>query len=312
MYKLEAKWYLEHQLALNRARRAQQASESAQTANKRKLDLLNDEQEDSTGKVEENPAKRIKFKDTKDSDTSVAEKAVAQVEEAAIAANDNSQNLNVDNEPPSKSAEPANEVIRGTDSPKEAGESSQPTVTVPKKPPDLNTTNGSNPISTDLASQDEPKTSGPATSIDENQGFNFDSMFDDPNDGGDDSHADLGFDMDLGTDPFANVINDQNHGGQANNSGSLDSLLPGLANYANQTGDDIMMNFNSSNAGGTGMDGAAGAQSNMFDLPDLGDSTFDDLLNDDSFGGGMGGAGDDMLDDDSMMNLGEFDDSIFN
>jgi hypothetical protein len=273
---------------------------------------VNEEEHGGAEKAEENPAKRIKVQETKDSNTLIAEDTVARVEDAATAANDNSQNPNIDDEPPNRSGETANENLRGTDRTNAAVEGSLPAVTAPKKPPDLNISSGTNPISTDFTSQDEPKTSGPATSIDENQDFNFDSMFDDPNDGGDGNNADLGFDMDLSTDPFANVISDQNNSGQPDKSASLDSLLPGLENYANQTGDDMMMNFNSFNAGATGMDGPAGASSNNFDLPDLGDSTFDDLLNDDSLGRGMGGMGDDMLNDDSMLNLGEFDDSFFN
>jgi hypothetical protein len=303
--KLEAKWYLEHQLAINRARRAQKASENAHAANKRKLDLVTDEQNGDAEKMEENPAKRIKVQDTKESNGLVAEGTATRVEDAEAAAIDATQNPNVNNKPPAQSTEAANETVEETDRPNQAAESSQPTATAPKKPPDLNTTNGTNPISTDFASQEEPKTSGPATSIDENQGFNFDSMFDDANEGGDGNNADLDFDMELGTDAFSNVINGQNKG-QADKSTSLDSLLPGLETYPNQTGDEMMMNFNSSN------DGAAGPSTNEFDLPDLGDSTFDDLLNDNSFGGDMGGTGDDMLNDDSMMDLGEFDDSFFN
>jgi hypothetical protein len=271
---------------------------------------LSDEQHENTGKEAENPAKRIKIQDAEDNDTLITENPIARLEDAATAAKDTPQDLNGNYEP-KKSGGAMKETIQESDGSKEAGESSQLTGGAPKKPPDLDTANGANPISTDMASQDEPKTSGPATSVDENQGFNFDSMFDDTNDGGDGNNTDLGFEMDLGTDPFANVINNQNNSRQVNNSGSLDSLLPGLE-YANQTGDDLRMNFNSSTADGTGMDGTAGGPSNMFDLPDLGDSTFDDLLNDDSLGGGMGGAGDDMLNDDSMMNLGDFEDSFLN
>jgi len=297
--KLEAKWYLEHQLAINRAQRARKASENAHAVNKRKLDMVTDEQNGDAEKMEENPAKRIKVQDTKESNGLVAEGPATRVEDAEAATIDATQNPNVNNnEPPTQSTEAVNEE---TDRPNQATESSQPTATAPKKPPDLNITNGTNPISTDFASQEEPKTSAPATSIDENQGFNFYSMFDDANEGGDGNNADLDFDMELGTDAFSNVINAQNNKGQADKSASLDSLLPNSETYANQTGDEMMMNFNSSNAGG------AGPSTNEFDLPDLGDSTFDDLLNDNSFGGDMGGTGDDMLDDDTMMNLGEFD-----
>jgi hypothetical protein len=303
--KLEAKWYLEHQLAINRARRAQKASENAHAVNKRKLDLVTDEQNGDTEKMEENPAKRIKVQDTKESNGLVAEGTATRTEGSEAAAIDATRNPNVNNGPPAQSTGAANENVEETDRPNQAAESSLPTATAPKKPPGVNTANGTNPISTDFASE-EPKTSGPATSIDENQGFNFNSMFDDANEGGDGNNADLDFDMDLGTDAFSNVINGQNNRGQADKSASLDSLLPGLENYANQTGDE-MMNFNSSNTGG-----AAGPSANEFDLPDLGGSTFDDFLNDNSFGGDMGGTGDDMLNDDSMMNLGEFDDSFFN
>jgi hypothetical protein len=274
--------------------------------------LVTDEQNGDAEKMEENPAKRIKVQDTKESDGLVAEGAAASGEDAEAAAIDAPHSTNANNEPPGQPTEAANETVKETDRPSPAAESGQPAASAPKKPPDLNTTNGANPVAADVASQEEPKTSGPATSIDENQGFNFDSVFDDPIEGGDGNNADLGFDMDLGTEAFANVINGQNNKGQADKSAPLDSLLPSLENYTNQTGDEMMMDFNSSNAGGTGLDGAAAHSTNEFDLPDLGDSSFDDLLNDNSFGGDMGGTGDDLLNDDSMMNLGEFDDSFFN
>jgi hypothetical protein len=267
---------------------------------------MNDERHDVAEKVEENPAKRIKVQEPKDRDSSITETPVAGLDNTVAGASDGSQTLNAEDKKPSKSAEMPKEAPQGKEIQEESGESSKHTITAPKKPPDPNTANGTNPISTDFTSQDDPKTSGPATSIDENQVFNFDSVFDDANDEGDGDNADLGFDMNLSTDSFANAVADQKNSGQANNSGSLDSLLPELENYPNQTGDD-MMNFNSSNAGGAGMDGTVGDQSDMFDLPDLGDSNFNDLLNDDSLGGGMGGAGDDMLNDDSMMNFEELD-----
>ena len=272
---------------------------------------MNDEQPDDVEKAEENPAKRVKVQDTKDSDTLGAECTIPHLEDAAKAGNNDSQNTNGDNEYPSNSADATNETSQVAAIKNEIAESHGAKDITPKKPPDSTTAKGANSISIDFASQEDPKTSGPATSVDENQNFNFDSMFDDPNDVGDGTNADLSFDMDLGADPFASVVNDANNSGQADKSASLDSLLPGLENYANQTGDDLMMNFTSSAAGGAGMDGTAGASSNPFDLPDLGDSTFDDLLNDESLGGNITGAGDDMLNDDSMMNLEEFDDSFF-
>jgi hypothetical protein len=272
---------------------------------------MNDEHHDVTEKPEENPAKRMKAQDANDHDSSITENSVAGVENTVAGASGDSKGLDVDDEKPSKSVEASKEAAQGNDIQKESGESSQRMTAAPKKPPDPDTANNINPISTDFTSQDEPKTSAPATSIDEIQGFTFNSMFDDANDVGDDSNADLGFDVNAGTDPFASTATEQKNGGQGNNSGSLDSLLPGLESYANQTGDD-MINFDSSNAGGAGMNGAAGDQSDMFDLPDLGDSSFNDLLNDDSLGGGIGGVGDDMLNDDSMMNFEELDESFFN
>ena len=264
---------------------------------------MTDEQNGDAEKMDENPAKRIKVQDAKESDDLAAEGIATRVEDAEAAAIDATHNPNANNEPPAQPTEAANETVEETDQPSQAAESGQPTTTAPKKPPDLNTTNGTNAVSTDFTSQEEPKTSGPATSIDENQGFSFDSMFDDQIEGGDGNNADLDFEMDLGTDAFTNVINGQNNKGQADKSASLDSLLPGLENYANQTSDEVTMNFNSSAAGGV--------STNEFDLPDLGDSTLDDLLNDNTFGGDMGGTGDDILNDDSMMNLGELD-SFFN
>ena len=245
---------------------------------------MNDDSSGTKEEAEDKSAKRIKVQDTKadvEADTAAnapqpeqngAENA-ASLQEAGAAKAETSQDDNAQQKAEEEAATPAME---------------------PEKPRNLDPSQRHKP---ELASQDEPKTSGPVSSIGENQEFNFDSMFDD--DAGDANAGDMNFDMDLGADSFTNAMNIE----QTNKPASLDSLLPGLETYANQTGDDLGMNL--------GMDGTGGASSNIFDLPDLGDSTFDDLLNDDSLGGGMGDSRDDMLNADSMMNMGDLD-NFFN
>ena len=269
---------------------------------------MNDDVDSRLEEIGDNPAKRIKVQDTKDADTADAAVTENRPEQTRAVNASAAEEPSADTEGSKQPDGAETEASQGDPAHQKPEEEAAKAVTEPENPPNVDTSKGNKPTTGEITSQDEPKTSGPVSSIGENQDFNFDSMFDDPDDTGGPSAGGINFDMDLGTDAFTNSMNDPNNVGQANKPSSLDSLLPGLETYANQTGDDLGMNFDSN----TGMDGTGGASTNIFDLPDLGDSTFDDLLMDDSLGGGMGsGGGDDMLNDDSMMNMGDLD-SFFN
>lgn len=304
--KLDQKWYLEWLLAMNRARREQKASESTSTTAKRKLDSMIDAVEGVADETRENPAKRVKV-DTKTDSAAAAPVPMELPLEYATTAIENATGKPTAKEGPSSESKSIDqEVEKGTSDQLDPEEQTIPLVVTPEKPIEGAHVHDTKPAAIDFTSQDGPKTSGPVSSTGENQDFNFDSMFDDPGDAADPNAGAMSFDMDVGTDPFANAMSDPNNMGQGNRPTSMDSLLPGLEMYANQTSDDPMMNFNS-NGGMDGMGGMGGASTNIFDLPDLGDSTFDDLLDDDGMGGGLGNGSGDMLNDDSMMNMGELD-----
>lgn len=261
--------------------------------------------------TEHHPAKRTKVLGTEDSSASLVDATEIQPEQAATATLSATEKSGGGEESSIKDSGAETEAPKETADQQKPEEKPAAAATAPEKRPAVDQIHTSKPAQGDYPSQDEPKTSGPVSSTGENQDFNFDSMFDDPGDTGDPNPEGMNFDIDMDPDPFTNAMSNSNNLVQADKPDSLDSLLPGLETYANQTGDDLMMNFTSTNAG---VDGNGGVSSNIFDLPDLGDSTFDDLLNDDSFGGGgmgAGGEGDDMLNDDSMMNMGDLD-SFFN
>jgi hypothetical protein len=177
------------------------------------------------------------------------------------------------------------------------------------------------PIDTSIPS------TGPAnpTPFDDSAAHDFDSMFDDaiPNSATGPDTPPLDFTMDLSGNTADDATLPPQSDAQMAGPNAFDGLLHGLESYANQP--DVLMNF--ANGGGPTMNldltlgsGSVNmANTNAFDLPEIGDSSFDDLLNDDTFGGldGSGGGGlgraeaDDMLDD-SMMNLDDLDEEFFN
>ena len=302
---LEAKWYLEHQLALNKARREQQASESLTAPNKRKLEELRKDINGHNESPEENPAKRVKVSDEESGEaratvngtenapepTSVTESAADPKNKAKEANPDDDKSTIVPHDPKPKAI---------LDQPKPPDPKPEPlqiaTTTDPTNPFDTTTT----------ADAQKPSVQNSAASND--QAYNFDSMFDDPVDNADtagDDNMDFGMDLDTFGDGIA---------GEDNNT-ALDGLLGGIESYANQSGDEFL-NFPLADGGGVGgAEAGVGQAGNMFDLPALGDTTFDDFLNDDTLtGGGLGGdgGGADLLNGDDLMNLGELDDCFFN
>jgi hypothetical protein len=138
------------------------------------------------------------------------------------------------------------------------------------------------------------------------QDLNFDSMFDAPTgDGGDINAADLDFLNDFKVDSVAD--------GSAGNN-DLNSLLPGLESYANATGDDFTMIFPPATNNADGTMQANKTTRSMFDGMDMGadlpaeESNFDDLFLDE---GGLGGNADDLFNDASLGEIGDFDEHLF-
>lgn len=308
---LEAKWYLEHQLKLNKERReVAQAEKEDSSSAKRKLAEFQQAQitEGSDTVSPEQPAKRQRIDEDKSSDNVRETSKQHPPEQESTQKEGPAAQSKVPNiETKEKSAEQPPEVQREISTVQAV--QPKPKETPAKPPPaPVNTSmpTGSRP-STSNGGRGPPSQSGqntPATAAEE---FNFESMFGeasaDQNDGGA-----LSFDnMDLvgaesigGTGMEAGGFNDPN----AFNLGdtSLNNLLPELESYAKQSGEH--------GDGEGGFDfGNAEAADNEFALPDLGNTTFDDFLNDNTFGDG--GGGDDFLKDGEMMNLDDLDASFF-
>jgi hypothetical protein len=310
---LEAKWYLEHQLKLNREKReAAQAEKKDASSTKRKLAEFQGVQtaNGDAATPDEKPAKRQHVGDE------VPEKSVQEPEKEMKA----EQKSTSDEAAADKTKEPPSDQKRV-----QMATTARPDTIVsepvqPKQPPDrppapapvkVSTKDESRP-STSYGGRGPPSQSGqntPATAAEE---FNFESMFGDPS-GDPNDAAGLTFDnIDLAN---TDQIDGNNIGGfddpNAFNLGdtSLNNLLPGLESYAKQSGDhgDGAGGYDFGNAGDVG-----GSVGNEFALPDLGGSTFDDFLNDNTFGDGTGGdGGDDFLKDGEMMNLDDLDASFF-
>jgi hypothetical protein len=305
---LEAKWYLEHQLKLNKERReAAQAEKEDSSLAKRKLAELQQAQESQEKDAIslEQPAKRQRTSEDKSGDAPKvmvkqhsSEQKVAHKESPAEEPKHQKTGSKLE------AAEHATNVHQDIAN----VQAVQPTAPPAKPPPaPVNTAipPGSRP-STSYGGRGPPSQSGqntPATAED----FNFESMFGEASADQNDAGV-LSFDnMDLvgedqlgGTSMDAGGFNDPNAFSLGDTS--LNNLLPGLESYAKQSGEH--------GDGEGGYDfGNGEAADNEFALPDLGTSTFDDFLNDDNFGGG--GGGDDFLKDGEMMNLDDLDASFF-
>jgi len=325
---LDAKWYLEQKLAMNKARR-EKAREDIAASAKRKRDVEEGVQEKPAEVAKDNAPKRVK---------------TAEPEEAAQP-QEPSQQPHAPPMPAVKS-EPTSQVPQKqpaakTTAPKPADKPQTsvkqevktpqippaPVPKVPDKPPEKPTaveTNMQVPTFDDFT-RATPQDTG-------NEEFNFVSMFGD-GDPSADMMAGAGNDMSMNFDMgMGDSFEDANASNLNLQDSSLNSLLPGLESYANQAGDDnsfnmgmpmpstninMNMNNNSMGTGAAGMDATAamGTTDNSlqevdFSLPALGPNEFDELLNssDMNFDGNVD------FDDNAMGNLENMDlefDSFF-
>ncbi len=274
---LEAKFYLEHQLALNKARREAKAREEGAVTGKRKHDQIEDG-EDKAGN-----AKRVKVEDKKPSE---AETPVKRPEPVRA--------------PESKKSEPEPEPREHHKDPTQKSAEvlkleppNAPDILPaksPEKPPE-------EPILQTPALTDFPQPTPNATPAPTNDEFNFESMFGDPSADAGAGDGDMAFDLNLGDD-FGGAIEGTNDANPQDQDFS--SLLPGLESYANQAADD---NGDPSNVMRINPD--------LPELPDTGPNDFDAFLdaNDFNTDGSMN------LNDDPMSNLENMDgidfDSMF-
>ncbi|KIY04116.1 uncharacterized protein Z520_00808 [Fonsecaea multimorphosa CBS 102226] len=323
---LDAKWYLERQLALNKARREAKAREDSAASAKRKREESKEAQETAQIAEGENAPKRVK---TQEPESPVQAQPKAQQPSPAqkpappstVAANPNaaqslpgSAEKNPTPRPPDKPKVSVTTDIRAP----------QPAVVPASRPQEKPPETAQQPESTmtQTTTEEFPKPTPQDTPAEANEAFNFESMFAEPSaDMMEGNNNDINFDLDNLGDGFGG---DSSHLNMQQDA-SLSSLLPGLESYANQTGDDA--NFGmpvppmnglapSNDIAARGIGGAMGADSNTdnapiqhqqpvnvsvndFGLPALGPNEFDDFLNanamnfDESLG----------LGNDSMANL---------
>ena len=307
---LEAKWYLEHQLKLNKERReAAQAEKEDSTSAKRKLAEFEEAQKNHEESIapQEQPAKRRRVSEEGQIEPTQenAKQQPSQQEDVRTespAAERKEDIKDQKNEPAEKSAE----IQAGTKPAQPEQPKEPPAKPPPPAPVNTSMPTGSRP-STSYGGRGPPSQSGqntPATAAEE---FNFESMFADPSGDPNDTGG-LSFDnidlSDAGQMGENNMDTGSFNNPNAFNLGdtSLNNLLPGLESYAKQSGGQ-------GNGDGGFDPGNAGSANNEFALPDLGTSNFDDFLNDDTFG--AGGGGDDFLKDSEMMNLDDLDASFF-
>lgn len=257
---LEAKWYLEYQLAQNKARRDARAQEEAMAA-KRKLDeMMQDGGIDGEMELDSSTPKRQKIEEGETEDISDPNQKVAGVGE---------QNKIVDAKNATKNSSEDKTV---------------PPVEVKLTIPNLDPSNQTAPST----SEGFPKSTPQDTPA--NEPFNFESMFGEPSaDGGDD----INFDLDLDPDSFGSNLN-------LDDPSSLNSLLPGVESYANQTGNGTVANLDGV------IDPHPGTSSgNNFNPPEL-PNEFDSLLEDNNFGSDLNGF-DDIINDGSMLDPDSLD-----
>ena len=322
--KLEAKWYLEHQLAQKRKLRAPRGGVTATETTKRKLDLMQDEAATChQDEVDESPAKRIKIQENNE-EKPTADPAIPPVPTKIVERQV---------EPPKQEAEDASLPKPQIKHSPNGEAPSEPSRSQPAIPPDavslLEPTQLPESVmvlekKVEIAPsnpEEKPKPMSHDTPGNQSQEYNFSSMFAAPT--GDENGNDTNLDLptNLNADSFTGHLNESENSqiGGGDNPNSLTSLLPGLETYANQTGEDMMMDFSApAAASGTDLEESETCAGNIFDLPEIGEGTYD-FLNDGILaeGGtrGMGngvGDGDDLLNDESMMDLGDLDTSFFN
>lgn len=318
---LDAKWYLEHKLAENKARREAKAKETsvANTSTKRKHDQVQGLEQ---AQASDGPAKRTKIDDQqigKDAPKPASNlTAPAEPPKAGRTTPQPSQpqggrstpqpplsQSNLQSQPMARSASNPQSKREATSSPyslpakikAENSNAPEPTsapVPPPPPPPPQQPVQPDPQFNIDDFSKPTPQVTPTLT----NEEFNFESMFGEPNEENNmDDTENLPIELD---DPFGNFINDDsnitvnNSNANTQNQPAVNSMLPGLEAYANQPDDATnptnAINTNN-NTGGMGADNG-NAFTNDLDLPDLGGpNIFDDMLNDADFGGDFTGGG---------------------
>ena len=280
---LEAKFYLENQLAQNQARREAKAREEGATTTKRKHDQIQDPEEKAEN------AKRVKIEGQKQPDPGKPEEQPKPIK--AQEPQHSKPEPEPEPEPPEQPRQPTPEPVE-TSKPESPKVPDEPPAKSPEKPPEKPP---EEPVSQTLVMTDFPQPTPNATPAPTNDEFNFESMFGDPSADAGAGEGDMAFDLNLGDD-FGNVLDGTNDANPQDQD--LNSLLPGLDEYANQAADD-------------GGDMAIKINSDLPALPDIGPNDFDAFLdaNDFNTDGSMN------LNDDPTSNLENLDgidfDSMF-
>ena len=270
---LEAKWCLEHQLALNKAQREAQALE--ENLVKRKLEDATQQMGGTTEMDIDHPSpKRQKLEDgapEPTSQTEVAPPAPDPTDEATF-------------------EQPLEQKLESTPS-NSKPEPPKPQIKIPE-PQSQQIQDRIRPSTSEGFPKYTPQTT-PA-----NESFNFESMFGEPTADGSENNLDL--DLDLDPDTFGSNIH-------LDDPSSLNSLLPGVDSYVTQAGShdyDLNLDGAADNFGGGGGGGGLPSLGESFELPEMGNA-FDALLEDNPFGGDLGDGMDDI--NDPMMDLDSLD-----
>lgn len=323
---LDAKWHLERQLALNKARREAKAKEESAANAKRKRDESKDLRDTSQPVDRESASKRVKTDEPEEPMPSV--QAVQPAVQPQVEPTPPITPASLPHKSPVKSDPPkSKEPDKDKGKPKapmstpvqqppsiqaESKPSQNPPAKVPAKQPKLAESAPQplppppEPVQTQFVPMEVNLQDTPATATED---FNFVSMFGDASAGDlmDSANNDMPFNLNFEVDADAVA---------AAQDSSLTSLLPGLESYANQTGDDSSFNLGAApgpadlnNMSQSYPQGPTATAD--FGLPTLGPNEFDDFLNsnDMTFDNAL---------DDGMMNMDNMDsmemdfDSMFN
>ncbi|OAP62728.1 hypothetical protein AYL99_01955 [Fonsecaea erecta] len=332
---LDAKWYLERQLALNKARREAKAREDGAASAKRKREESKEANETAQTADSENAPKRVKTQEPespvqaqpKAQQPSPAQKPAPPPTVAPTASAVQSLPGSTEKNPTPKP--PDKPRVSVTTDMKAAQPTVGPASRPQEKPPD--TAQQPESTMTQTTTEDFPKPTPQDTPAEANEAFNFESMFGEPSaDMMEGNNNDISFDLDNLGDGFGA---DPSHLNMQEDA-SLSSLLPGLESYVNQTGDDA--NFGMSvptvnglppptDATARGVGGGMSVDNNAnnaqlqhqqpvnvsvndFGLPALGPNEFDDFLNANAmnFDESVGLGNDNMTNLDNMENM-DFD-----
>jgi hypothetical protein len=247
---LEAKWYLERQLEVNKARREAKAREESAASAKRKRDEAQDLQDKAHNADGESAPKRVKTQEPEDpvqgpiKTQQKPQQTSPIVETGSLSTAAASKPAPQPAPDPPQKAATAHAVEASPETTRaEANASQAPAATASKvqekpKPPE--------PVlppertMTQTTADDFPKPTPQDTPAENHDAFTFESMFGEPSaDLMDATGSDMPFDLDdLGGETYTG------DGGNMNlPDNSLNSLLPGLESYANQAGDDTGFNM---------------------------------------------------------------------